>query len=495
MGTLSSQYPNSNAVEAALDRANSAAHDVLVLRTETTDALNDKANKSEIEAARTMSLNGETYSTLGERLDAINSYITPQMFGAKGDNENDDTQSIIDAISYCSQTGNILFFPKGIYIVTSIINISNTIKCRIYGEDVGSTKILLRNGAYIKADNGGNELYEFSMSNITIDAANSSEYCFFANRITQCYFDNVYFYRATTAAVWLRGYMTWFRGCYFYYSNRALMIRGSQNNFKDCNFWDNGTCIYIFNPSTETNFENTWFEKYEKLMDCDTTADYLWTPNIFSFSMCHFIGSTGGRTYSVFCNIVSENTTYFSLNLSLTDCRYHDPDSTADYLMIFAPTSRSNISFINTIVTTGSNVHSLIDVSQNTDKKNIRLTCINNISTSGKAFCSDYDKVTVIGSIQDGNDANVFYDGFKLGSNMPRSTSSQPGFLNYDEEKRRIRMWVTAGANDYRYIPVAYYRDIKNLGSEATNTQTINKINEIISAMRETALIPSSGNS
>ena len=39
MGTLSSNYPNSNAVEAALDRANSAAHDVSILNTEMTDVL------------------------------------------------------------------------------------------------------------------------------------------------------------------------------------------------------------------------------------------------------------------------------------------------------------------------------------------------------------------------------------------------------------------------------------------------------------------------
>ena len=39
MGTLSSNYPNSNAVEAALNRANSAAHDVSILNTEMTDVL------------------------------------------------------------------------------------------------------------------------------------------------------------------------------------------------------------------------------------------------------------------------------------------------------------------------------------------------------------------------------------------------------------------------------------------------------------------------
>lgn len=39
MGTLSSQYPDSRAVEAALDRANSAAHDVSELSTTMTDVL------------------------------------------------------------------------------------------------------------------------------------------------------------------------------------------------------------------------------------------------------------------------------------------------------------------------------------------------------------------------------------------------------------------------------------------------------------------------
>lgn len=37
MGTLSSDYPNSNAVEAALDRANSAAHNISILNSEMTD--------------------------------------------------------------------------------------------------------------------------------------------------------------------------------------------------------------------------------------------------------------------------------------------------------------------------------------------------------------------------------------------------------------------------------------------------------------------------
>ena len=39
MGTLSSTYPNSNAVEAALDRANSAAHAVANLNSEMVDVL------------------------------------------------------------------------------------------------------------------------------------------------------------------------------------------------------------------------------------------------------------------------------------------------------------------------------------------------------------------------------------------------------------------------------------------------------------------------
>lgn len=63
-------------------------------------------------------------------------YVTPQMFGAKGDGITDDTLSIINAIN----NGKNVYFPAGVYKISDVININeNNIK--LYG-DYGGTRIV-----------------------------------------------------------------------------------------------------------------------------------------------------------------------------------------------------------------------------------------------------------------------------------------------------------------------------------------------------------------
>lgn len=53
------------------------------------------------------------------KLKAIKDYVTPQMYGAKGDGETDDTIAIQNAIN----SGQNVFFPDGTYLVSSQITI------------------------------------------------------------------------------------------------------------------------------------------------------------------------------------------------------------------------------------------------------------------------------------------------------------------------------------------------------------------------------------
>lgn len=72
------------------------------------------------------------------KLHAIKDYVTPQMFGAKGDGVTDDTEAIQNAVN----SGRLIFFPKGTYLVSStitvptgrkILGVQSTVSCETSG--------------------------------------------------------------------------------------------------------------------------------------------------------------------------------------------------------------------------------------------------------------------------------------------------------------------------------------------------------------------------
>lgn len=54
-------------------------------------------------------------------------YITPQMFGAKGDGVNDDTKAIQEAIVFCENNKRLLYIPSGVYVISDTLTISKSI--------------------------------------------------------------------------------------------------------------------------------------------------------------------------------------------------------------------------------------------------------------------------------------------------------------------------------------------------------------------------------
>ncbi len=72
------------------------------------------------------------------KLRTIKDYVTPQMFGAKGDGVTDDTEAIQAAVN----NGKTIFFPKGTYFVSKTITVpsgrkivgeQSTVSCKISG--------------------------------------------------------------------------------------------------------------------------------------------------------------------------------------------------------------------------------------------------------------------------------------------------------------------------------------------------------------------------
>lgn len=86
------------------------------------------------------------YSKLNTPLKSKISYLTPQMYGAKGDGISDDTSAVQAALN----TGQSVYIPKGVYKVGKLI-MSNGKGARIYGDGCGNT-ILKHNDDYISDD-------------------------------------------------------------------------------------------------------------------------------------------------------------------------------------------------------------------------------------------------------------------------------------------------------------------------------------------------------
>ena len=88
--------------------------------------INEGNSNAEVVAAR-VDQNGNSYDTLGKRMNNFDSqldnkaiYVTPEMFGAKGDGITDDTQSFIQAL----ETGKIFELKQEkVYRITQPINV------------------------------------------------------------------------------------------------------------------------------------------------------------------------------------------------------------------------------------------------------------------------------------------------------------------------------------------------------------------------------------
>jgi hypothetical protein len=66
---------------------------------------------------------GDKFSKLSEEIDDLSVFVTPQMFGAKGDGLTDDTVAMQNAFNHVVTNGGYLFIPKGRYKVTAPITI------------------------------------------------------------------------------------------------------------------------------------------------------------------------------------------------------------------------------------------------------------------------------------------------------------------------------------------------------------------------------------
>ena len=102
--------------------------------------------------ADTLNGHDSAYFATQESVDKLSNYVTPQMFGAKGDGNTDDTE----AINYALSSGESVYFPAGVYYITSALNIPDN--CVIIGAGEKSViRSYVQNGYVLNGiDSGGN---------------------------------------------------------------------------------------------------------------------------------------------------------------------------------------------------------------------------------------------------------------------------------------------------------------------------------------------------
>ena len=106
-----------SAVDEYMQQHPEAAIDETIINSAVDDWLDDhpEATTTVLDASLT-----ELKFTDALKLKSIKDYVTPEMFGAVGDGETDDTTAVQNAINHC-QTNNSYVFLKNYYIFTNEI--------------------------------------------------------------------------------------------------------------------------------------------------------------------------------------------------------------------------------------------------------------------------------------------------------------------------------------------------------------------------------------
>ena len=97
---------------------------------------------------------GLSHDVVAQENRLFNDYLTPQMFGAKGDGIRDDTDALRKALYESSVQGKILYFPSGAkYKVTGTLNYYRGTYQDLELNMIGC--IPIKKGAYVPQEYGG----------------------------------------------------------------------------------------------------------------------------------------------------------------------------------------------------------------------------------------------------------------------------------------------------------------------------------------------------
>lgn len=227
-----------------------------------------------------------------------NGYLTPQMFGAKGDGVTDDTNAFNEAISYANTNNKTLFVPNGKYIITDNL-IELNAGFNLIGESNGaSEKVWIQMnhqqgyGIIVNQDCDIENIF-FSGSDIAP--------CMKVNggwtaTIKKCRFEHF------TTAIDAYGPDVWIDHCMFVFCgiyanskvNYAFVLNEGSNHYRitSCHFEHCRYYIYAgdnsaYNIVTNCKFEQSTYGINSNMDDCIISNGWWQNPRIV-FNGCTF---------------------------------------------------------------------------------------------------------------------------------------------------------------------------------------------------------------
>lgn len=227
-----------------------------------------------------------------------NDYVTPEMFGAKGDGVADDTEAIQKSIVFCGNNKRLLYIPSGVYLVSDTLTIPKSITIlgssahkdvlSSYNEYMGisvlkfiaksdKTLIVASEKAYDVSMNSLIFLatsYEVRVSgNISVagDCKKYYEYTKEAyelngvnvEKTTRCSIDNCSFVGFSGFGI-ITGKHRHITNCDFSHCNIAIYCTNYDNLIHNCWFRFCSICIYS-NVNNTLFLSDSWFDQIEQI--------------------------------------------------------------------------------------------------------------------------------------------------------------------------------------------------------------------------------------
>lgn len=192
---------------------------------------------------------GGMYTYLSNR----ENYVTPDMFGAKGDGVTDDA----DAFNKAMQVSNVIYLlPNKTYRIATQLNSSNHITF-FANETIYSVTFdrIVKPNILIATDKAFNDILFCDFYSILFAADSKDNDRCICNMNGLGHFYNCTFYNFKKAFSYVR---SCFSGCYF--ENCTDCINTSDSYIDNCTFNECGTCLGLYEGENQNRISNCIFE-------------------------------------------------------------------------------------------------------------------------------------------------------------------------------------------------------------------------------------------